>query len=107
MSTDCPPPHRLKAWLDNEAAAGDTGPLAAHVASCPACQATLDRLTDDSELRGWAAAPAPDGTIAYSVLRRLERPPSPAAAPPPPEVGPFRLGAVIGRGGMGLVCRGR
>jgi hypothetical protein len=109
------------------------GRLGEHVAGCASCQALLERLSERPALQRWAAAyhslrsPAPDepelaGLLAklsaapYDNARAAGDPAEPAdaslrfLAPPEREgdlgkLGPYRVLAELGRGGMGIVLR--
>jgi tetratricopeptide (TPR) repeat protein len=101
-------------------------PVTQHVRQCAACQTLLDQLSDDAELRQWAAVgqpPAGEGS-AEPGLARLQgdlisgdRTPEeftfvdvavggPWEGSLPGSVGRYQLGEEIARGGMGAVLRG-
>jgi WD40 repeat protein len=109
--TGCLSPDQLQQLLDGEAVDG----AAEHVEGCPACQQALERLTLAGDPQ--AGAPAPPRAPAAreepneEFLRRLEKQcldASPADQiilldAPPPRVGGYVVGRLIGRGGMGAV----
>src|SRR5262252_11094775 len=87
MSTICPDPGRLRGWLDREAAPADDA-LAAHLAGCPACQTTLDSLSQDADfaaetLAFGSGAPttATETERALASVRRRLVAPDPTALP--------------------------
>jgi serine/threonine protein kinase/tetratricopeptide (TPR) repeat protein len=97
MIAICPSHAELAGWLEG---AGPVDGLAEHVASCAHCQTILDQLSDDPELRIMAHALSAfetdeDGcTLPREGLGRRGK---------PDRIGPYRLVAEIGHGGMGVV----
>jgi eukaryotic-like serine/threonine-protein kinase len=128
---ECKPLETLWRWVAGDLPPAEAVAVRAHVHHCAACQAALDRNTEDSDLRPWLAARERrvGATLDQRVLDRLvvqlqanrplneepERaelagPATPASAPceSPVDlgaVGPYRLLNELGRGGMGIVYR--
>ena len=128
----CPTTEALDGFL---CGAVDPAAIRDHLAGCGACRATLDRLSDDQYLSGWATPggrlvePTTDGPgLARLVALAGETPwegPETGEEPPrpveelstflrPPRrsgdlgcLGPYAIEAVLGRGGMGIVVLGR
>jgi len=88
---DCPPRDRLAAFARGDLPAAEIDRFAAHLETCPACEAALDELEAG-------------GTLQAAVRRA-----APPDAPSPGEragtllAGRYRLTAEIGAGGMGCV----
>lgn len=117
--TDCPDTSTLSRFLDG----GDiTDTERVHIRICRSCQNRLDHLTDDDELRGWAAAkPSTNDTALSRLLHELtdedrclndapgvEALPFLEAAKRPGDLGAlghYFIESEIGRGGMGVVLR--
>jgi hypothetical protein len=127
-SSDCAPADVLQRLLDGVLADGAAGPIRRHLPTCSSCQATLDRLSDDVELRRWKVAASVAGDFDMSgLLARLcetlpescgtptgDSDPSGVAnavlGPPAAEgelgtLGPYRVLGELGRGAMGVVYK--
>ncbi len=52
----CASPDALEQFLADSLPEAETKTLREHLAGCARCQALLDRLSDDPELRRWAAS---------------------------------------------------
>ena len=125
----CPPVDSLDQLLADELPAAEAAVVRAHLSACDGCQRLLDQRSDNSALRGWAAqagallSPPTEPALERALLaaRALgTTAPAVATAPggpltflgPPVQpgdlgsLGPYRVLAELGRGGMGIVLRG-
>jgi tetratricopeptide (TPR) repeat protein len=121
----CPSAETLELLLAGRLAEPDTGKVRSHLAACPSCRTLLDHLSDDTDLRGWLpddSSLPPEPPPEPGQVRLLDRlraaPVAEAAARPlaflgPPQregdvgvLGPYRVQAELGHGGMGIVLRG-
>jgi serine/threonine-protein kinase len=119
-SQPCPGPDRWRDLLDDVLPADEMARLTKHLDSCPACQRTLDSLTDGTG--PWVGA-ADGGQRPGPALRRVmdelkdeckeKQTASPALDFLDPPVhpgqlgrlGPYEVHSVIGYGGMGVVLK--
>jgi len=129
--SSCAPTEVLAQLLDGTLPDVRAADLRAHLLGCSECQALLDRLSGSATLLSWAPAcrpprrPAPDEPELAALLEKLRgNPPTGphlgAGAPAPADtslsflkppvqegdlgaLGPYRVLAELGRGGMGIV----
>jgi tetratricopeptide (TPR) repeat protein len=128
----CPGTETLEQLLDGALPEEQVSGVRDHLAGCSRCQALVDQLSDDPEMRrrisaSWTEA-APDEPALTRVLHQLRAippyetphadttsepvPPSLGFLGPPAQegdlgtLGPYRILAELGRGGMGIVLLG-
>src|SRR6516164_3660160 len=123
-STTCPDPRDLRALLDGSPTEAERATLTAHLSGCVRCRAALEGLASDRETwEGVArrlreeAPPAPTlptaidpaGEGARIAAAATELPPEFLGPPARPgelgTLGPYRVLAVVGRGGMSVVIK--
>jgi serine/threonine protein kinase len=115
----CPSPERLAAFLAGHLPPEEGDALAAHVQQCRPCTAAAEAIPEPvdrlaSALRGLcgsgpaAGGEPPDGeqaAAAYEPTTRVTAPLEPPAIPDGSRLREYRLGRLLGEGGMGRVYR--
>jgi tetratricopeptide (TPR) repeat protein len=125
----CPDVDTLQSIVDGTLAEDEAAACADHLRACARCRHRLDQLSDDAEVRRWVAAARPLGAaaaeprIAQVVAALCNTPvdaetttvtnPASRHVLEPPRapgdlgaIGPYRVLAEVGRGGMAIVLRG-
>jgi serine/threonine-protein kinase len=129
----CPSEEGLRQLLAEELPPAQAATAVEHVGACAWCQARLERLSDDAQLRAWvpdrlsesAAGPAlaallrelgarPTSGTSGTAVTDPRAPAGSLAFLGPPQrpgdlgtLGPYPVEEELGQGGMGIVLRGR